>query len=107
MARYAILKDNGCVEPTDDPVAASDECLDRNRFIKQEHYKGFFISTVFIPINLDLDGEFPIHFETYVFNSDGQTVTDWGEVWGKRTFSKTLALELHEEAKQWIDDNSN
>lgn len=63
--RRARLNENNEVVP----VALSD-WGSYNRIIKQEHYKGYFVSTVFLPLDHSFGGDVPIHFETFIFPSD-------------------------------------
>lgn len=96
--RYAYLNQDNEPVPTDDRELAW-----RKDRIKQEHYKGYFVSTVFLPLDHSLGGGPPVHFETYVFHSDGISVTEWCEVWGKRAVTYAEAIEHHAEAIRAID----
>lgn len=98
---YAYLENGNIVETNDSTLAFS-----KDRRIKQEHYKGFYISTVFLNIDHSFGGGAPIHFETYVFPSEGEKVTSYSELWGRRAHSMREALKYHEEAREAIDSGA-
>ncbi len=101
---YAYLDENYKVVPTEDILEAREKTGDR-KLLKQEHYKGYFISTVFLTLDHGYN-ESGVHFETYVFKSDGKDVTSWCEVWGRRAKSYEAALKDHQEAKDAIDNGT-
>lgn len=96
---YARLTDDGQVIPTDSYKNAK-----ANKFIKQEYYKDFYVSSVFLPIDHSFGDGIPIHFETMVFASNGEKVTDWCELWGRRAHTREECLQHHQEAKGMIDN---
>lgn len=66
--------------------------------MKQEHYKGFYVSTVFLGLDHSFGEGRPLWFETMVFK-DG----DFSDLWCKRAETSQEALSYHAEGKDAID----
>ena len=100
---WAYLGDDNKPVYTDDVKLAFSDGQRLRNMLKQEHYNGFFVSTIFLPLDHSFGGGAPVHFETYVFNSDGEKISYYGEVWGRRACTYEEAMEHHAEAIREID----
>lgn len=72
-----------------------------DRVVKQEAYKGFYISTVFLGIDHAFSlGSSPKLFETMIFPEKGK----WNDLWMERCSTWNEAIKMHERAKKVIDN---
>lgn len=70
------------------------------RFVKQEHLDKYFVSTVWVGLNMSYLSKHPPHiFETMIFSEDEEENTkDSLHLYQKRCSSEQEALLIHEEA---------
>ena len=70
---------------------------------KQQHYKGFYVSTVFLVFDHGTSDDKPLWFETMVLKEDEKGDIDWRDekCWRCETWQE--AEEQHEHAKRVID----
>lgn len=102
--RYARLTKDKKIVGTNDVLNVEKSMSQKDKIIKQESYKGYFVSTVFIPIDLSFGEGEPVHFETMIFPADKRGgIRDFLEKWCERTTTYEKALEVHEKAKEVID----
>lgn len=102
MVEYSYLSDDGItVVPVRDISDLPDGkgWYDPNKIVKQEDYKGYFISTVHLPVNHKMEpwDDEDKWFETMIFKNYPQ------DEWCERTSTYEKALEQHERAKEFID----
>lgn len=105
MIRYGILNEDKTVTPTENGIAAWSQFEQdedhKKRVVKQEDYKGYFVSTVFLVLDHSYGGT-PLWFKTMIFKGTGES-REWvgEEQWRCETWQQ--AEEQHEAAKRAID----
>ena len=98
MSDYYFLNEEKIAIPCD-METWSNMHRDQRR-VAEDTVNGFWVSTVFLGLNHAFSDGPPMIFETYVFTCDeAGKVTDWSEIWGRRTSTYEMALENHRDAK--------
>ncbi len=93
MTHNYILDDNGEPVPCEDVLAFGTWFGNfANRIVKQEHFRGLWLSTVFLGIdhNFGFDGR-PVLWETMVFGKSSDL-----DCWCRRYQSRQDAIATHE-----------
>lgn len=82
-----------------DPIQWGQWMETHDRVVRQEEYKGFWVSTIFLGLDHSFSDSPPVVFETMIFPSKKKLL----ELWCRRACTWGEALGHHMEAKREID----